>query len=187
MKTSHYLVALSVLAAYSLSAVAQESPETVAKKQMDAMRSGDWKTFTACMHPKALAEFKASFLPLIEAAPKGKTWEEILNTLLGGKSAAVLKKMTPPAFFENFMQSFSTMNPIIKQGLAGAETEVIGHVDEGAEKTHVVFRLTVSMGEMKTTKMDVASLEKDGAEWKAVLKGDMQAMIAGLLKTAASQ
>lgn len=187
MKTTHYLVALGACAACSLSAVAQDPPEMIAKKQMDAMRAGDWKTFTACMHPKALAEFQASFLPLIEAAPEGNTRNELLNTLFGGKSGAALKKMTRPVFFENFMQSFSTMNPMIKQGLAGAETEVIGHVDEGAEKTHVVFRMTISMGEMKVTKMDVASLQKDGSEWKAVLKGDMQAMIAGMLKAAGSK
>lgn len=182
MKSIRLVCVCIFLAISAVAASAQDTPETVAKKQIDAMRASDWAGFTALMHPSALAEFKSSFVPFIEAAPAGEQQNQVLKQLFGGKSVAELKELAPPAFFQTFMASFATLNPMIKQGLAGAEAEFLGHVDEGPDKTHVVFRMTVTMAEVKIQKMDVASLQKDGSEWKALLKGDMQAMIAGMLR-----
>lgn len=176
------ILSLAALSLFPASARAMEAPEAVVKTQMAALRAGDWNGFATAMHPAALQEFQSSFMTMLRAAPAGGKRDEMLSGLFGGKSLEDLKALNPTAFFANFMESLSKLNPIIKEGLAGADAEMIGHVDEGADTTHVVMRMTIKMGQMQVTKMEVTSLQRDGDEWKALLKGDMQTMIAGMVK-----
>jgi hypothetical protein len=44
------------------------------------------------------------------------------------------------------------------------------------------MRMTLPVGEGKVTKMDVTSLQREGDTWKALLKGDMQAVVTNLTR-----
>lgn len=181
MNPFRLLFAIAILAALCASGRA-ETPEAVVSRQLEAMRAGDWEKFTASMHPSALQEFQNSLVSMIGAAPEGGPRDEMLKAFFDGKSVADLTGITSSAFFATFMTNFSNLNPALKQGMAGAEGQVLGHVDEGSDKTHVVMRMTVSMGETQVTKMDVTSLQREGDSWKALLKGDMQAVVAGMMR-----
>jgi hypothetical protein len=180
-KFLHRLLGVFVLAALCISSHA-ETPEAVVTRQLEAMRTGDWGKFTESMHETTLQEFKNTFVAIISAAPESGPRDEMLKTFFGGKSVAELTATPPSAFFATFMTNFSNFNPALKQGMASAEGQVLGHVDEGPDKTHVVMRMTIAMGDTKVTKMDVTSLQRDGDSWKALLKGDMQAVMTGMAR-----
>lgn len=166
----------------ALSGLAADTPETVVQRQLDAMKAGDWVKFTGDMHGPALADFQGSLVSVFQTAPEGGPREQMLKAFFGNKTIAELTAATPSAFFGMFMNGLSQTNPIIKQGMAGAEAQILGHIDEGPDKTHVLMRMTLPLGEGKVTKMDVTSLQREGDTWKALLKGDMQAVVTNLTR-----
>ncbi|HEV7868440.1 MAG TPA: hypothetical protein VGO90_12215 [Chthoniobacteraceae bacterium] len=182
MKTYCLLLAGLTLGLLGVCSSAADTPEAIVQRQMATMRAGDWKGFTALMHDSALQEFRTSFTSLLEAVPEGEARTGILQGLFGGKAQSEVVALEPAAFFATFMESLSNVNPMMKQGLSGAEGEVLGHVDEGPDKTHVVMRLKLTMGDINVTKMDVTSLKRDGDSWKTLLSGDIQTMVAGMMK-----
>jgi len=164
------------------SAFAAETPEAVVKRQLDAMHAGDWEKFTACMHPPALKEFQTTVMDVVSKAPDSPTREQLMKSFFADKSIAELQAVTPSVFFGMFMNGLAQTNPAIKQSMTNSEGQVLGHVDEGPDKTHVLMRMTVALADSKVVKMDVTSLQRDGDTWKALLKGDMQAIVVGLNK-----
>jgi hypothetical protein len=78
------------------------------------------------------------------------------------------------------MSNLTTFLPQIKEMAAGTQHEIIGHVDEGGNVTHVVFRATLKRGKTELTKMDVLSLKRDGEEWRVLLTDDMESLILNL-------
>jgi len=159
-----------------------ETPEDVVARQLAAMRAGDWNKFTACMDIPALKEFQASMLSVLNAAPAEGPRAQMLKAFFADQTIPQLTAATPATFFAAFMHGLTNSNPIIKQGMASADGQILGHIDEAPDKAHVVMRMSVPVGEGKVTKMDVTSLRRDGDTWKALLKGDMQAIVANLSK-----
>jgi putative sterol carrier protein len=56
--------------------------------------------------------------------------------------------------------------------------DVVGHVREGDDVVHVVYRGTTSVGNVKISKMSVMSLKADGESWRMLLTGDIEGMAA---------
>jgi hypothetical protein len=166
----------------ALTTFAADTPEDVVKRQVDAMRAGDWDKFTASMHAPALKEFQTTIVNLLTAAPEGPMRTQMLQAFFSNKPLAEVSAATPEAFFGMFMNGLAQSNPAIKQGMASSEAQILGHVDEAPDKAHVVMRMTMSIADGKVTKMDVTSLQREGDTWKALLKGDMQQVVAGLQK-----
>jgi hypothetical protein len=136
------------------------------------------------MHPSALERFKVIISrvadALAAAPPERKPPAKLLSALFGDEGPAATKTLPARDVFVRFMTNLTTFVPQIREMEAGSEYQVIGHLDEGANSTHVVFRATLRRGTAEVSKMAVLSLKREGDEWKVLLTDDLEALISGL-------
>ena len=163
---------------------AVETPEQVAHSYIRAMADSRLSIVADEMHPAALERFKGVLVGIAEAivaAPaERKPSPKIVSALFGEAGVEAVKTTPARDVFVQFMSNLTTFLPQIREMSAGTEHEIIGHVDEGGNVTHVVFRATLKKGSTELTKMDVLSLKRDGEDWKVLLTDDMESLIFNL-------
>ena len=146
------------------------SPEAFAARYVEALRNQRWGDAAALMHPEALAELRALFAPIMEH-PEGA---EVGRQMFGVADSAEFARTSDVALFESFLRTVAEGSPEFATAMTGATTQFLGHVDEGPNLTHVVFRLTMAVEKLSISKLDVMSLRRLGGEWRAVLTGDVR-------------
>ena len=167
-------VAFALLTLVPLRAADADTPEALAEQQFAAMRLGEWSTYAANMHPKALERLQKLMMPIVDAAEGGGEAAQMTATLFGGASGAQLKAMPPVKFFETLMKSMGKL-PGMTEAMQNAEGTVLGKVLEGENTAHVVTRMKMSVpGVVDYSKLEVVSFEKDDGKWKGLLSGDME-------------
>lgn len=170
-------LALLLLTFASVHAAEELTPEIIAKRQIEAMRALDWAQLASYTHPKALAQVKSLFLPIANAAaaaPDNPAAAQMMKTLFGGKSAPDLAGEPSAIFFQTIMTGISNIVPDFKTSMNGMSAEILGHIDEGADLAHVVYRLTRATGEGSSVKIAVTTVEREGNTWKALLNSDLE-------------
>lgn len=158
-----------------LIAADEGSPESVVKTATDAMNQGRNEEFAKAMHPEALKKFRETMMTVIEEAGKEGKADEVLKLFPTVKDIAGLKKLDDSKFFADYMGGVMKMQPALKQALAQAKVEAVGHIAEGKDVAHVVYWMKLE-GNDKGAKVLVASLGKDGPKWKMQLAGDIEMM-----------
>ena len=177
---------LAILLALTLAARAA-TPEEIAKGYMEAVKSGDSEHVGAFMHPAALEIFKGILVQVAavvatadaDADPKKST---AIKVLFGDVKPEAAKDASAKDLFVHFMANLTTAIPLMRQMLANSTYDFIGHVDEGANQAHVVYRATLATGGATVTKMEVLTLKRDGEEWKVMLTGDIESFVGGLTR-----
>jgi len=162
-----------LLALVPLRAADADTPEALAEHQLAAMRLGEWGTYAANMHPKALDRLQKMLAPIVEGAASNREAAHLSITLFGGASDAQLKAMSPVKFFETLMASMAKL-PGMSEAMQKAEGTVLGKVMEGENTAHVVTRMKMSVPGVDYSKLEIVSFEKDGDKWKGLLSGDME-------------
>ena len=174
----------------ALPAFSAEQPEEVAHLYIRAMADARLNVVADHMHPGALDRFKGIMTEVAEAiaaAPADrKPPAKMISALFGEEGPAVVKDLPPRDVFVRFMSNLTTFVPQIRAMHAGSEYQVLGHVNEGGNLTHVVFRATLAQGDREMTKMSVLSLKRDGEHWKVLLTDDLENLISGLGKRLAA-
>jgi hypothetical protein len=166
------LAVLLLVAPLHAQARSLATPEAAATAFTVALRTQQYADAAALMHPDALARFRAIFLPLA-THDKGA---ELRQQMFGAGSVDELAALDDVALFERFLRSVMSLAPEFQTILGAAEADMLGHVSEGPELAHVVYRIRLTVEGMAVTKLDVITLRKSGAEWRALLKGDIEAM-----------
>lgn len=157
-----------------------KSPEAVAARALSALKESRIADFGRAMHPEALKQLKSTLLAVVDAAEEKERVDEILSLFKDAESAADLRKLDDVAFFTAFFEGAMEKQPRLRNALRGMTLDVIGHVAEGADVIHVVYRGTVTQGEVKVSKMSVMSLKANGDDWGMLLTGDIENMAAML-------
>ena len=149
MKIAALLAALAFL--HAAAAHATEAPEDVAVKQIAATKAANWDDYTACMHPKALAHFKDSMVPVGDAAIGTDTpaAKKIVDRVFANQDLAKLKAAPPAEYFKTFMQSWAAKNPGFVQTMKSAKIQMLGHANESDTQVHVVYRTVKEAGGLK--------------------------------------
>lgn len=146
-----------------------ETPEQVARRYFDTMRSGDWRANAALMHPQALESFKAGFVRLATPAYAAGAMEAVF----GVRTVAELQSVPAAELYQRFMRKSVSESSGMRELFDSAEFEVVGHVAEGSETAHVVYRLRAETEGMDVTRIAVITLRKHQGAWKAVLTGEV--------------
>jgi hypothetical protein len=162
-----------------------QSPETVARGYMEAMRAGDMEQVVTYMHPSALEKFKGILTEVAEivaaadpaADPKRTT---ALKMIFGAEGPESVKTAEAKDVFVRFMTNLTAGIPRMREMLANVSYEFVGHVDEGGNQTHVVYRATLETGGAEVTKMEVLTLKREAEEWRVMLTGDIESLVGGL-------
>ena len=123
---------------------------------------------------------KSTLLSVVDAAEKEGRAAEALSLFKDIKSVDDLRKLDDVTFFTGFLEGVMQMQPRLRDAFRGTTLEVIGHVREGPDVIHVVYRGTVTMGDVKVTKLSVMSLKSNANEWRLLLTGDIEGMAATL-------
>lgn len=165
----------------------KKSPEEVATRALTALKENRIADFAKTMHPEALKQLKATLLEVVDEAEKQERVDEVLTIFKNVKSADDLRKLDDVAFFTAFFEGVLQLQPRIRDALQGTTLNVIGHVPEGPDVIHVVYRGTVTQGEVKVSKMSVMSLKANGDDWGMLLTGDIEGMAAMLKRQFAAE
>src|SRR5438093_7426720 len=94
--------------------------------------------FAKLMDPKALQGFKGGMVSVVEGATEVGQEKQILRLFDGVRNADELKKLDDAQVFLRFYRGYSRLKPELRQSLAGAETQIMGHDTEGNEYNQVV-------------------------------------------------
>ena len=159
-----------------------ETPEQVTERFIAAMRAADWQGMASLMHQNALKEMRQLLAGVFEAPNAGP----IRQQLLGVTTAQQAQALSDTAVFAALMR-MTTQDADVAELLKNAKVQVLGHVNEGPDTVHVVYRMAMTINGSPITKMDVMSLARSPVGWRGLLKGDFSALAAGIRAAMQSQ
>lgn len=172
---------LAILALVALAGrvYAQDTtPEAVAARYLSAMQAGDWTGMAAVMHPDALQQLRELMDPLFTSTvPEAEAFRQ---QFLGVRTAAEAAALSDTTVFTNFVRGLNARNPPAAQALSEARIEQIGHVTEGTDVAHVVYRATLDVEGMSVTNVSVMTLKRSGDGWGVLLTGDYSSLATAL-------
>ncbi len=152
----------------------EKSPEAVTARALNALKENRIADFAGEMHPEALKQLKSTLLAVADIAEKQGRIDEVLSVFKNAGSAADLRKLDDVAFFTAFLEGVMQKQPRLRDAFGGMTMDVIGHVPEGPDIIHVVYRGTVTQGEAKVSKISVMTLKANGDDWGMHLTGDIE-------------
>ena len=188
-RSARHVVLARALLAWALCALvpvllgAQDTtgtPEAVVRRYTEAMRGGEWDTAARLMHPEALAQFREMLTPAFQSEGPGR---ELRDQFFGGMTMSRIQDLSDTDFFAGFFQGMMALNPELLGVVQDAEITMVGHVLEGQDVAHVVYRMQMQMDAMTFTKLDVMSVKRHGATWRGLLTGTMEGLAAALSRT----
>jgi len=100
---------------------------------------------------------------------------------LGVHSLKEAQDLSDAAFFAAFISHLMHSKAEITEFLRDSKIQVIGHVTEGADTVHIVYRLDYEKGDVGVAKMDVFSMRRMGRTWRGLLSGDFR-MLGAMLR-----
>jgi hypothetical protein len=144
------------------------SPESVVSKAMDAVNRGRIDEFVSAMDPGSLEEFRAAVVETIDEGVKRVGEAKLLESFPGVKTINGLKALDAPRLFAGVIRRKAS-DPSMKKSLANNKIDVFGHIAEGNDTAHVVYRSRMKVGETDIVRLNVATLRKSGSAWKMVI------------------
>jgi hypothetical protein len=153
-----------------------DTPEAVGRQYAQAMRAGDWSKAAGLMHPEALRKLRALMAPIAEADSSG----EVARTLFQVQSARELATLSDAELFTRLFAFLMTRSPELKESLGGADMTMIGHVAEGPDVVHVVYRFRMPVRGITVEKIETMSMRRNGESWRVLLTGDIEGLAAAL-------
>jgi hypothetical protein len=177
------LVALVVALPLSVAAqqeFAASSPEAATIAYIEAMKESRLDAMAGMMHPEALASFRGVLQPVLDVAGKSADGSsEVLQMFDGVTSIAQLAKLSDAKFYAAFYAGIISLEPELLDVIKGAETEVLGHVMEGEDTAHVLYRMTIEAG-TTIRKTEVVSLRRTKSGWGILLSAEVEGMAEGI-------
>ncbi len=154
----------------------KEEPEDIARKALAALKENKLEDFAKEMHPSALKQLKTILLSVFDAAAEEGQEKAILALFSGARTVDEVKKLDDEKFFVSFLRGVIGLKPELKNAFSSAKGEVLGHVMEGEDTAHVVYRMTMSVSGATITKMDVMTLKKTDSGWRMMLSGEIDGL-----------
>lgn len=167
---------------HSRAAAGDGSPEEVVRKATDSLNQGREEEFARAMHPAELRRLREALSTIVDEAARDGKADQVLRIFPGVKSVEQLKELDDMAFFTAYLRAITGHDPAVKKALAKTKVEVLGHVAEGKDTTHVVYR-SIMKGKGDDDaffRIMVVSLRKDGPRWAMLLSGDAEATMAAM-------
>jgi hypothetical protein len=158
----------------SPAAPAKDSPEDIVATALDALNHDRPDEYVKAMHPEALKQFRTATLEIVAHAKTG----QVPPLFQGVKDIPELKKLSETQLLTSYLRGMIPANPKAKRALSKTKIEVLGHVAEGKETTHVVYRSKLEIDGAKLEKLNVSSLRKDGTAWKLLLPSEIEGAVA---------
>lgn len=152
-----------------------DTPESVAHKALIALREDRLQDYAELMHPDALKRFRSMVISSVQELER----EGLGNTALAmyGLTKEQLKRLNDRELFVATLKGVYQRVPELKQVTTGAEFQVLGHVMEGSDTAHVVYRLTATLQGIKASKISVITLQRSSVGWRMLLLYELENML----------
>ena len=183
----HHVLVLTLLGAALTPAPASaqgvaETPEQVAERYIHALKARQWDSMALLMHPAALRQLRDVLTPLFEAPSLGEARDE----LLGVHSIGEAQALSDTAVFIAFMSRAMSSQTQLMDLMGRAQIQVLGHLAEGPDTVHVLYRISIEDTTVVVSKMDVFSELRWGDSWRGLLEADLRMLGAMLRRQARS-
>jgi len=147
-------------------------PDSAATEFQSALRGVAWRAAVQRLHPEALADFHFRMTLLVEMdttrAPIEKLFPE------GGLDA--YHATSPEGVFLRVMEVLSEDAPGLVHALVVRDVQVVGHVPEGTDLAHVVYRsmadLSGAMPELR-----LMTMKLDGDRWRVLASQELDILV----------
>ena len=169
--------ASSAAAQSASSADGAATPEAVATEFNTAVRAGDFQAAARLMAPEALALARRFVQTLAERDPSG----QFLRQVTGAQSMDALAKLSDAEVFADFLRTQTAAQPGLTGAMKGATMRTLGHVNEGPDIAHVVYRTTMTINGSTLSKVDVLTVRRSGGRWRALLPSELEGSIRAML------
>jgi len=166
----------------SSSPAATQTPEAFARAYVATLTAADYAATARLMHPDALGAMRR----FVDVMTAGDENAEVREQLLGVRDARAAAALTDAEVYARFLDVGMGGAAGLGGAMRGATFDVLGHVDEAtagapagaaAAQTHVLYRLHLTLEGARVARVDVLTLRRAGADWRAMLAGDLEGMI----------
>ena len=122
--------------------------------------------FVGLMHPEALKQLRKTVRATdLALAKQGKADGTRVDAFPEVKNLGNLDKFDDRQFMAGYLSGLFSGFLKLKLTMARTKGEILGHVDEGKENVHVVYRSTTDAKGASRDQLNVAGLRKDGSRW----------------------
>ncbi len=164
------ILAASAVTSLSVSAAWAETPEEAVRAYYSDRQSKGLASVPDHLHPEALAAFREMLMPLFEGTGPPNT-KEMLSLFGPNATTETVRTLSPAEFMRTFLSLGDRQ--LGKRSIQFRPVEILGSVQEGSV-THVVVRTGVASKGVTVATMEVASVKKDGTQWRLLLSGYME-------------
>lgn len=149
---------------------AAETPEEAVRVYYSDRQSKGLASVPDHLHPEALAAFREMLMPLFEGTGTPNI-KEMLSLFGPNATTETVRTLSPAEFMRTFLSLGDRQ--LGKRSIQFRPVEILGSVQEGSV-THVVVRTGVASKGVTVATMEVASVKKDGTQWRLLLSGYME-------------
>lgn len=151
------------------------TPDSTAALFLRSLRAIRWDTAARLIHDDTLERFKTSTRMMAAADASG----EVSAYLVGADSTA-LPDLTAAEVFERAVGAVIDDMPGLMHSIYDRDDEVLGHVREGADTAHVVYRTTARLSGA-VPEVKVMQLARAGNEgWRVRWSDELEILEAAL-------
>lgn len=155
----------------------RETPEQVAQRYTQAIRRGDYLTAASLMDPQALHEIRTSLAEVPDGV-SGDVWQRFL----GVRSKGELFAISDTALYALFIRTRLERDSTLISAFRTSRITVLGHILEGRDTAHVLYRSTIVLSGVPLSTVNVVSLSRTRTGWRCVLQADMSAFMSAMVQ-----
>jgi len=153
---------------------ATSTPESAADAFLRSVRAIRWDVTGRLLHPETADRFRTLVGMIAEADTTGETWIYLTRTDAGGFAS-----LDGAEVFERAIAATIGDLPGLMHALYDRDDDVLGHVAEGAQSAHVVYRTLARIGGA-VPEVKVMQLARTPSGWRVTWSDELEILDAAL-------
>jgi hypothetical protein len=149
-------------------------PAAIADRFLHSVRALRWDAASELIHPETLARFSTLVSTIAAADATGETGRSLTGTDPDGFAA-----LTQEQIFARAIASMLTDMPGLANALHDRDDFVLGHVMEGADSAHAVYRTLARIGGA-VAEVKVIQLVRTDSGWRILWSDELEVLDAAL-------
>jgi len=151
------------------------TPESTAVLFLRSVRAIRWRAAAQFMHPSTLANFRDVVGYMVDTDSTGA----LRRTYAGVDDVASFRALPPATVFERAVGRMVDEMPGLMHALFDHDDDVIGHVLEGADTAHVVYR-TLERLQGAVPEVRVIQMARTADGWRVLWSDELEVLEAAL-------
>ena len=151
------------------------SPDSTAVLFLRSVRAIRWSAAAQFVHPRTLERFRDVIGYMVDTDSTGG----LRRTYAGVESDSAFRALDPAVAFDRAVGTMVDQMPGFMHSLFDHDDDVIGHVPEGRDSAHVVYR-TVERLQGAVPEVRVIQMERTPRGWRVLWSDELEVLLAAL-------